>query len=261
MTLERWLGAFDTEDFEAQPQLALLGTWVFGITGRGDDAIRLAEVAERASRSTAWSAATAWSFESRRAMARAVLCRRGPRAMLADAELAVAREPASGRWLTHALWLLGSAHYLLGDLDAAEAALHASTREAMAIDSPNLAPLTLLASIRLRRQDWAGAELLVREASGRMEQFGYGYLVMSLGRVRAGGAYRRPPGRGACRPRGAGQGAARPAARRPRIADLLRRKPGRARSRLPRDVRPGRRADRRARGRGDRPPNARRSAS
>ena len=51
----------------------------------------------------------------------------------------------------------------------------------MAIDSPNLAPLSLLASIRLRRQDWAGAELLVREASGRLEQFGYSYLVMSLG--------------------------------------------------------------------------------
>ena len=180
VTLERWLGAFDTEDFEAQPQLALLGTWVFGMTGRGDDAIRLAEVAERASLD-GMSAAAAWSFESRRAMARAVLCRRGPRAMLADADLAVAREPASGRWLTHALWLQGSAHYLLGDLDAAEASLHASTREAMAIDSPNLAPLTLLATIRLRRQDWAGAELLVREASGRLEQFGYGYLVMGLG--------------------------------------------------------------------------------
>jgi LuxR family maltose regulon positive regulatory protein len=180
VTLERWLGAFDTEDFEAQPQLALLGTWVFGITGRGDDAIRLAEVAERVSMDD-MDAAAAWSFESRRAMARAVLCRRGPRAMLADADLAVAREPASGRWLTHALWLQGSAHYLLGDLDAAEASLHASTREAVAIDSPNLAPLTLLASIRLRRQDWAGAEPFVREASGRLERFGYDYLVMSLG--------------------------------------------------------------------------------
>ena len=92
VTLERWLGAFDTEDFEAQPQLALLGTWVFGITGRGDDAIRLAEVAERASVAD-MDAAAAWSFESRRAMARAVLCRRGPRIMLADADLAVARSP------------------------------------------------------------------------------------------------------------------------------------------------------------------------
>jgi LuxR family transcriptional regulator, maltose regulon positive regulatory protein len=127
------------------------------------------------------SRAEAWSFESRRAMARAILCRRGPRAMLADADFAVSREPASSRWLTHALWLQGSAHYLLGDLDAAEASLLASTREAVAIDSPNLAPLTLLASIRLRHQDWAGAEQLVREASGRLEQFGYGYLVMSLG--------------------------------------------------------------------------------
>ena len=180
VTLERWLGAFDTEDFEAQPQLALLGTWVFGITGRGDDAIRLADVAERAS-VAGMDAAAVRSFESRRAMARAVLCRRGPRIMLADADLAVAREPASGRWLTHALWLQGSAHYLLGDLDAAEASLQASTREAVAIDSPNLAPLTLLASIRLRRQDWAGAEQLVHEASRRLEQFGYGYLVMSLG--------------------------------------------------------------------------------
>ena len=51
----------------------------------------------------------------------------------------------------------------------------------MAIDSPNLAPLTLQARIRLRRQDWAGAERLIREASLRLDQFGYGYLVMGLG--------------------------------------------------------------------------------
>jgi LuxR family maltose regulon positive regulatory protein len=51
----------------------------------------------------------------------------------------------------------------------------------MAIDSPNLAPLTLLATIRLRRQDLAGAEQLAREASARLEHFGYGYLVMGLG--------------------------------------------------------------------------------
>ena len=74
------------------PQLALLGTWVFGITGRGDDAIRLAEVADRVSLDD-MDPAAAWSFESRRAMARAVLCRRGPRVMLADAELAVAGSP------------------------------------------------------------------------------------------------------------------------------------------------------------------------
>ena len=30
VTLERWLGAFEAEDFEAMPQLALLGTWVTG---------------------------------------------------------------------------------------------------------------------------------------------------------------------------------------------------------------------------------------
>ena len=92
VTLERWLGAFDAEDFEAMPQLALLGTWVYGITGRGDDAIRLTEVAERVAIDD-MDPDTAWSFESRLAMARAVLCRRGPRAMLADAELAVAGSP------------------------------------------------------------------------------------------------------------------------------------------------------------------------
>ena len=180
VTLERWLGAFEIEDFEALPQLALLAAWVYTMTGRGDDAIRLAELAERASTDD-MDADHARSFEARRAMTRAAMCRRGPRGMLADAELAVAGEPASGRWLTHALWLVGSAHYLLGDMDAAEAALHASTREAAALGSPNLAPLTLLAAIRVRRQDWSGAELLVREASGRLEQFGYSYLVMGLG--------------------------------------------------------------------------------
>ena len=193
------------------PQLALLATWVYAMTGRGDDAIRLTEVAERVS-IDGMDPDAAWSFESRRAMTRAVLCRRGPRAMLADAELAVAREPASGRWLTHALWLLGSAHYLLGDLDAAEAALQASTREATAIDSPNLAPL-----------DAAGKHppappglgrvprLLTREASARLEQFGYGYLVDGPRDLRPRGTDRRPQGRGACRARGARQGAARAA--------------------------------------------------
>ena len=67
---------------------------------------------------------------------------------------------------------------------------------------------------------------------------------------------RRPPGRGARCPRGAGQGAARPAARRPCIAHLLRREPGGPGSRLPGGVRSRRRADRRPGGRGDRAPDA-----
>ena len=60
------------------------------------------------------------SFESQRALLRAVMCPDGPRRMLADASLAVDEARPDSQWHANALWLQSAAHLLLGNLETAD---------------------------------------------------------------------------------------------------------------------------------------------
>ena len=59
------------------------------------------------------------SFESARAMLRALMCPVGPEQAVADADLAVGAEPAWSPWRDTALGVAGEAYLLAGDVDRA----------------------------------------------------------------------------------------------------------------------------------------------
>jgi LuxR family maltose regulon positive regulatory protein len=177
--VERWLSSFTIEDFQALPLLTVVGIWAHMLTGRGDEALRLWGIAERAS-TEGLSDADARLFESRRHVIRALFGPDGARAMLLDARFATEHEPATSRWHPDAVFLEGFAQFLLGELDDAEALLAAAAREGVARDSPNVGPLAMGAMIRLRRGDWLEGVALTRDAASRMRLFRCEHLISAL---------------------------------------------------------------------------------
>ncbi len=122
-TLDGWLHDLPVPVFSRHPPLAVIAAWVHLINGRPAAADAMADLAEHSSFEGLPGDGAA-SFESQRAMLRAVMNRRGPRDMLANAELAVAQEHPDSLWRSNALWLLASAH-LLQDATAQADALYA----------------------------------------------------------------------------------------------------------------------------------------
>ena len=127
-TVQRWLAALGDQSIEAYPPLAVLSGWMAVLSGQGVEADRWAAVATGASFDEVPADGTA-SFPSTRAMLRAAMCADGPSQMLADAELALAEEPAWSPWRDMALSLVGEAHLLGGrPEDAARFFAEASQR-------------------------------------------------------------------------------------------------------------------------------------
>ena len=162
-TVERWLEAFETGALEAYPPLAVISGWIHVLIGRGDEADRMADVAEGSDFDGAPADLSA-SYTSQRAMLRAVMCRTGPQDALANATVAAVAEPPSSRWRTNALWLEASAHWLLDDGVDVEALL----ADAVAVERPGPAAgscaYAKLAALRLRAGDWDEAARFARLA-------------------------------------------------------------------------------------------------
>jgi LuxR family maltose regulon positive regulatory protein len=121
-TFQRWLRVIGEANIERYPPLAVLRCWEAVLTGDTAGAERWAAVLDASSFEGAPLDGSA-SFESGRAMVRAVMCASGPEPMMADAAFAVAQEPAWSPWRAEALWALGEAHLLAGHLDEARAVL------------------------------------------------------------------------------------------------------------------------------------------
>jgi LuxR family transcriptional regulator, maltose regulon positive regulatory protein len=165
--LERWLESFEDADFGRDAPLAVLAGWIHLLNGQPAAADRMADIAERSSYAGDPGDGTA-SFESGRAMLRAVMSRHGPRDMLANAELAVRQEPRESPWRTNALWLLGSAQWLLGNDEAADAALAAAI--AAGGSAGATAALASRASLAMARGDWRAADAYAAEGRARLVQ-------------------------------------------------------------------------------------------
>ena len=120
-TVDRWVQRFDAQTWERHPPLAVIAGWMHLLSGRAEEADRMADIVERSTFDQPPGDGSA-SFESQRAMLRAIMARRGPLDMLDNAQLSVAQEPPESLWRANALWLLGAAHRLLGDTEAAAAA-------------------------------------------------------------------------------------------------------------------------------------------
>lgn len=119
-TVQRWLAALGEESIRGYPPLVVLAGWVHALSGRAAEAQRWAAVAEDATFEPVPLDGTA-SFESSRAMLRAMMCANGPERMLADAEFAVAQEAPWSPWRDTALILTAMAQQLRGDIERAGA--------------------------------------------------------------------------------------------------------------------------------------------
>ncbi|TRW45709.1 LuxR family transcriptional regulator [Georgenia yuyongxinii] len=124
-TVQRWFSALGDEAIEGYPPLAVLAGWIAALTGQTAAAERWAAVVDSASFDQAQLDGSA-SFDSARAMLRAVMCASGPEQMMADASSATAQEPPWSPWRDTALVLAAHAHLLAGHENAA-AALFAET--------------------------------------------------------------------------------------------------------------------------------------
>jgi LuxR family transcriptional regulator, maltose regulon positive regulatory protein len=113
-TAQRWLEVVGDSAIEAYPPLAVLAGWVSALTGQTAAAERWASVVDAASFDQVPLDGTA-SFESGRAMLRAVMCTSGPERQMLDADSAVAQEPAWSPWRDTALLLSAHAHLLASD--------------------------------------------------------------------------------------------------------------------------------------------------
>jgi LuxR family maltose regulon positive regulatory protein len=146
--LDRWIGRFSETAFDRLPPLAVVGALINGVIGRADDAERLAAIADRSSLGGSAPGGSA-SFESARAVIRAAMSRHGPDDVLANARLAAAVEPVTSQWRPMALYALGAAHLMRGDLATADQAL------TQAVDDAGVR-----ATLAMARGDWPTAERL-----------------------------------------------------------------------------------------------------
>ena len=133
-TVQRWLSAVGDSAIEDYPPLAVLAGWITVLTGQTAEAERWAAIVDAASFDLVPLDGSA-SFDSARAMLRAVMCPAGPQQMMADASFAVAQEPPWSPWRDTALLLCAEAHLLTGDVDRAAALFAESSTLAVAMSN------------------------------------------------------------------------------------------------------------------------------
>ena len=119
-TVQRWLSALGDSAIGGYPPLAVLAGWVAVLTGETTEAQRWSAIVDSSSWGQVPLDGTA-SFDSARAMLRAVTCADGPERALTDATFAVAQEPPWSPWRDTALCLCAEAHLLTGQVEEARA--------------------------------------------------------------------------------------------------------------------------------------------
>ena len=178
-TLDRWLQHFGQHDFEGHPPLAVMASWIHLLNGRADDTGRVADIAERATFPGPPGDGSA-SFESARAMLRAVMGRHGPKDVLANAELAASQEQPGSPWRPVALWLLGSACLLAGDPGGADVAFQGSVAGGLPAGASVMTAQAKRASIAMARGDWRAAEGHAQHAREHLQAAHFDETVASL---------------------------------------------------------------------------------
>ena len=158
-TVQRWLAALGDAAIESYPPLAVLAGWIAVFTGQTVEAERWAAIVDAASFDRVPADGSA-SFESARAMFRALMCAAGPEQMLADATFAVgpgaAVEPVA-RHGARACWPRRSCS--TGDVEQAAAAVRRGVALAAAHGQHRLARVSEaeLAVLAMDRGRWAEA--------------------------------------------------------------------------------------------------------
>jgi LuxR family maltose regulon positive regulatory protein len=164
-TVQRWLAAVGDSAVEDYPPLAVLAGWITVLSGQTAQAEHWATIVDAASFDLVPVDGSA-SFDSARAMLRAVMCRAGPEQMLADASFAVAQEPSWSPWRAAALYLGAEAHRLIGGDDRADILFTESATVAVAMSNSSSLVLSEseLALLAMDRGRWAAAAEHLRRA-------------------------------------------------------------------------------------------------
>ena len=177
--LDRWIGSFAGTTFERFPPLAVVGALVNGVTGRAEAAERLALIAEGTTFRGSPGDGSA-SFESARAIVRAAMARRGPDDALANAQLAVAIEPATSPWRPLALYGLGAGHIMRGDFAAADTVLAGAIDAAAVAGTSPYYGLALRSTLAMARADWHTAERVIRESHAALDAMQLRDVAMAI---------------------------------------------------------------------------------
>ncbi len=178
-TLEHWLRRLDQPVLlDRHPEIAFYGAVMAALTGRVEDAHRLADALERSSYDGAMPDASS-SPEGWRALARAVLCRRGLGQMSIDAEHALAALAPASVLRPVALLALGVARTLAGDAGGGDSALAAAADAAEAVELAGVMSVALAerSLIARRREAWTTAGALATRARDLAVDAGIGGQV------------------------------------------------------------------------------------
>ncbi len=178
-TVDRWIRSFGLADFERNPPLAVIAGWLHLLNGRGDSAERMADIADRSTFEDPPGDGSA-SFESQRAMLRAVMARRGPEDVLVNARLAASQERADSPWRTNALWLLGSAQMLLGDVEAADVAFADAIGAGPVAGGTVMVATAKRAGIAMLRGHWTAADAFVQMSRAQLVASNFEEILPSL---------------------------------------------------------------------------------
>jgi LuxR family maltose regulon positive regulatory protein len=170
-TNQRRMRAIGDANIERYPPLAVLRCWECVLTGDTAGAQRWAAFLDAASFDGVPADGSA-SFESARAIVRAVMCASGPEQMMADAAFAVAQEPVWSPWRPQAYWLLGEAHLLAGHPDQARAVLVEASAAATAMGNVDTIVIcdSELALLAVERGDWPEAAGLLERALATVDE-------------------------------------------------------------------------------------------
>lgn len=177
--LERWLAGFADAVFERRPSLAVGAAMVHALSGRPEAADHLADIVERAATGDVPANGSA-SFESARAMLRAVMVRGGPADAVTNAAAAVEAEGPGSPWRTLACEALALGHIMRGDQVAADAVLAAAVDAAPAGGSYAFYALAVRASLAMARRDWDAATRYARESHDRFDRMHFDAVGSSV---------------------------------------------------------------------------------
>ncbi len=146
------------------PAMIAHGALIFALLGRPGDAERWAAVAESLPATGALPDGD--TVEGTLAYLRANLCRRGPGAMRADAEMALRGLGPASPYRPTMVHTEGLSHLLEGDLERAEASFAHAYDLAASLDAAPVTGLVLAEQflVASERNDWASAESLVKRA-------------------------------------------------------------------------------------------------
>jgi len=167
--LTRWFQAFDHEAFTRRPTFAVGAAMVYALSGRPDEADRMADIVERSTFDGVPANGSA-SFESARSMLRATMVRHGATDAFRNAAAAVEAEVAGSPWRTLALEVLAQSLLMLGDVAAADAALAEAVDAAPPGGSYAFFALALRATIAMGHGNWERAAEYARESHRRIDR-------------------------------------------------------------------------------------------